>query len=166
MRAIELYRTEPGTTKADFLRAHPAPFVIYAKNTTRENKPNDMAALTIDRFVVDGNRPATLAETMMAAALQPTDPSENVVTIGAGPGCDLVVNDNSLSKQHAWFARATDGWQIWDNDSVGGTQVNNELLKPGFPRTLASGDIVTLGYVDVTFLLPEAFYTLVKHIVG
>jgi FHA domain len=165
MRPIELYRNELARSKVDFLQAHPRPFLVYASNPARESAPVDALLMTIDRFVVDGKRPATMRETIMTTELHARDPEETkIVTIGVAPTCDIVINDNSLSKQHAWFARTGDVWQLWDNDSVGGTQVNSELLKPGFPRKLQSGDVVMLGYVELTFLLPEAFYSLVKHL--
>lgn len=168
MRPIELYRSELQESKSDFTRAHPRPFLIYSQNPARESAPVDARLMTIDRFVVDGNRQSLLSETIVACELFARDPAENkIVTIGAAPGCDIVINDNSLSKQHAWFARtneAYEAWQIWDNDSVGGTHVNNQALKPGFPHALQTGDIVMLGYVELTYLLPDAFYSLVKHL--
>ncbi len=167
MRPIELYRNEL-VSKADFVREHPRPFLIYASNPARESSPVDAGMMTIDRFVVDGHRATPLRETIVATELVARDPDEKkIVTIGAAATCDIVINDNSLSKQHAWFARAGSdaAWQLWDNDSVGGTQVNGQLLKPGFPCMIQGGDVVTLGYVELTFLLPEAFYSLVKHLV-
>jgi hypothetical protein len=165
MRPIELYRSELASSKSDFVLAHPRPFLIYASNPARESTPIDARLMTLDRFVVDGNRPASLRETIVATELQARDPEElKLVTIGAASTCDIVINDNSLSKQHAWFARAGEPWQLWDNDSVGGTQVNGQLLKPGFPHVLQSGDVIAIGYVELTFLLPEAFYSLVKHL--
>lgn len=168
MRPIELYRDELAGSKPEFVSAHPRPFLIYSQNPARENTPVDARLMTIDRFVVDGNRQSPFAETIVACELFARDPAENkIITIGAAPGCDIVINDNSLSKQHAWFQRtneAYEAWQIWDNDSVGGTHVNNKALKPGFPQALQSGDIVMLGYVELTYLLPDAFYSLVKHL--
>lgn len=165
MRPIELYRNELASSKADFVRDHTRPFLIYASNPSRESNPVDARLMTIDRFVVDGARQSPLRETIVATELFARDPDEKkIITIGAAPTCDVVINDNSLSKQHAWFARAGETWQLWDNDSVGGTQVNSQLLKPGFPQVLQSGDVVMLGYVELTFLLPDAFYSLVKHL--
>lgn len=168
MRPIELYRNEFAASKADFVRDHSRPFLIYSQNPARESTPVDARLMTIDRFVVDGNRTSPFRETIVATELLARDPEEKkIVTIGASPACDIVINDNSLSKQHAWFARVNEtyeAWQLWDNDSVGGTQVNAKLLQPGFPQLLQSGDVVMLGYVELTFLLPDAFYSLVKHL--
>ena len=162
MRAIELYRTELQGTRHEFVARNPWPFVVFMAGPA--SAPADVRVLTIDRFVVEGARP--VGNSVMAAEVQAKDPRENVVTIGLAPTCDVVVADSSLSKQHAWFARSGDGWQLWDNDSVGGTQVNGQILQQGFPRTLQSGDVVTLGYVELTFLAPEAFYSLVTYLVG
>mgnify|MGYP003494953772 CR=1 FL=1 len=40
MRPIELYRNEL-VSKADFVREHPRPFLIYASNPARESSPVD-----------------------------------------------------------------------------------------------------------------------------
>lgn len=168
MQPIELFRTELAGTKADFVRMHPRPFLIYSQDPARESSPVDSRLMTIDRFVVDGNRPSPLRELIVATELVAKDPDEKkIVTVGAAPTCDIVINDNSLSKQHAWFSRGDEvyeHWQIWDNDSVGGTHVNAKPLSPGFPQALQSGDVVMLGYVELTFLMPDAFYSLVKHL--
>jgi len=163
VRAIELYRSELAVSRDDFVERHPWPFVVYTAGPSG-TAPADVRVLTIDRFVVEGTRP--VGSTVMAAEVLAKDPGENIVTIGLAPACDLVIADSSLSKQHAWFARGSDGWQLWDNDSVAGTQVNGQLLKSGFPKTLQSGDVITLGYVELTFLEPEPFYSLVKYLVG
>lgn len=164
MRAIELFRGELAGTRRDFVESHPWPFVVFTSGPAEASAPADVRMLTIDRFVVEGTRP--VGNSVMAAQIAAKDPRENVVTIGLAPTCDVVIADSSLSKQHAWFARGADGWQLWDNDSVSGTQVNGKLLTSGSSKTLQSGDVITLGYVELTFLAPEAFYSLVKYLVG
>lgn len=164
MKGIELYRRELPKSRQEFVQDHPHPFVVFASGPKGDGASVDVRQLTIDRFVVEAARP--VGSNMMAAEVVPRDPNEKIVTIGVNATCDLVIDDNSLSKQHAWFGRLGDAWQIWDNDSVAGTQVNGQLLQPGFPRTLESGDVITLGYIELTFLVPEAFFSLVKHLVG
>ena len=169
MRVIDAYRDELARPPAEFPQRHPHPFLVYAGGPLRGLAAGKTRGLTVDRFVLEGSpRPSEpLSSHFMAASVAPRDPVEKVVTIGVSSTCDIVINDGSLSKQHAWFERASDGrWRIWDNDSVAGTQVNGEMIKPGYPRTLTSDDKLTLGYVELTFLSPDAFYLLIRYLLG
>ncbi|HEY4177819.1 MAG TPA: FHA domain-containing protein [Kofleriaceae bacterium] len=164
MQPIELYRRELAGTKQTFTDAHPHPFLMYSGGAMREVTSSDPALMTIDRFVVEGQRaPARVAD-VLVSPIKAREAGEPIVTIGTNPSCDVEINDSSVSKQHAWFQKSSEGWQLWDNDSVGGTRVNDAVLKTGHPHLLASGDVITLGYVELTFLTADAFYSVVKHL--
>lgn len=112
--------------------------------------------------MVEGRTPPKVGDNFLAGELRSRD-NDNVVTVGFSSTCDIVINDPSLSKQHAWFERTANGnWRVWDNDSLAGTQVNDKPLKPGEPKILATGDKLTFGYVEATFLTADAFHRLLK----
>lgn len=163
MQPIELYRRELAGTKTEFVQAHPHPFLLYAGGPMRAVESADPALMTIDRFVVE-KRNQSEAGKLLTSELRAKSAGEAIVTIGAHPSSDVLIDDASVSKQHAWFGKSGETWQLWDNDSVGGTRVNEVVLKPGLPQPLGSGDVITLGYVELTFLLPDAFFSLVKHL--
>jgi pSer/pThr/pTyr-binding forkhead associated (FHA) protein len=72
-----------------------------------------------------------------------------LITVGRGFECDIVINDASISRQHAQFLRQADGDYVQDLASRNGTKVNDEpLLKP---RLLAPGDIVCLGNIHMAY---------------
>jgi hypothetical protein len=169
MRPLAAFREELSVPAAEFPQRYPHPFLVYAGGPLRELTSGKTRGLTVDRFVLEGSpRPnEPMSSHFSAVALVPRDPAEKLVTIGVSSTSDITINDGSLSKQHAWFERASDGrWRIWDNDSVSGTQVNGELIKPGYPRALTSDDKITLGYVELTFLSPEAFHLLLRSLLG
>jgi hypothetical protein len=152
-------------TPHEFVERHPNPFVVYAGGALRRVDPGKTRGLTVDRLVIEGSaatRHQAISDNFLVGELAPTDPAEAVVTIGVSSSCDLTVNDSSLSKRHAWFDRVGTDWRVWDNDSVSGTQVNGEPVRPGAPRVLIAGDRITLGYVDLTYLTTAAFHQLVK----
>lgn len=130
----------------------------------RRVDPGKTRGLTVDRIVVEGRTPPQrggVADDFTAVALVARDAARtDIVTVGLSSTCDVQINDQSLSKQHAWFQRDGDRWRLWDNDSVAGTQVNDQALRAGVPRELVAGDRLTFGYVDVTFLPPAAFHRL------
>jgi hypothetical protein len=166
LRAIATYVAEIAAGPADeFAAGHPYPFLVHTGAPLRPVDRVRTRGETINRLVLEGETtppPTPMPTVMFVAPIVPRDPAESLVTIGLESTCDLAINDASLSKQHAWFDRVDGAWRIWDNDSAAGTQVNGEMLKPGYPRKLVSGDRITLGYVDMTFLDAAAFHAMVS----
>ena len=73
------------------------------------------------------------------------------VTAGRGEGCDLVVRDTTVSREHAAFVLRGDTWWVLDLGSTNGTRVNG-LRAAEHP--VVPGDRVELG--DVVVELVEA----------
>lgn len=66
------------------------------------------------------------------------------VVIGRSPACNLVLEDEYASGQHARLAPDGAGtWWIEDLGSRNGTSVDDERLAQ--PRALAEGDIIRIG---------------------
>jgi hypothetical protein len=81
------------------------------------------------------------------------------ISIGRTRNNDVVVNDVSVSKFHAFCREGNAGIELQDAGSANGTFVNEEAVPrkgEGQPRSLAAGDSVRLGNVRFTFLfVPE-----------
>jgi pSer/pThr/pTyr-binding forkhead associated (FHA) protein len=73
------------------------------------------------------------------------------VTAGRGAGCDLVVRDTTVSREHAAFVLRSDTWWVLDLGSTNGTRING-LRAAEHP--IVPGDRVELG--DVVVELVEA----------
>ena len=73
------------------------------------------------------------------------------VTAGRGEGCDLVVRDTTVSREHAAFVLRGDTWWVIDLGSTNGTRING-LRAAEHP--VVPGDRVELG--DVVVELVEA----------
>jgi len=72
-----------------------------------------------------------------------------VITIGRGSECNIVINDASISRQHAQFLHQADGFYIQDLTSRNGTKVNDEPLLS--PHLLNHGDIISIGKVHLDY---------------
>jgi hypothetical protein len=68
------------------------------------------------------------------------------VTAGRGTGCDLVVRDTTVSREHAAFVQRNGTWWVLDLGSTNGTRVNG-LRAAEHPIT--TGDRIELGDVVV-----------------
>ncbi len=162
LQAIEAYDQAAKLHREHFLARHPHPFLVHATGELQKLDPTRRDDLTSDRLVLETPRKA-LHEAMLAAPLVPRELHASRVTIGVAMTCDIILDDASVSKRHAWFERGDDErWRICDADSSAGTQVNNAPLDPGIPHALGSGDRITLGYVEVMFLASDGFYELIR----
>jgi len=73
----------------------------------------------------------------------PRHPLRDRITIlGRGDGCDLFINDPSVSRHHARIGMRGDRFYIHDLHSTNGTIVNDE---PAYLCVLQHGDRVRLG---------------------
>ncbi len=64
------------------------------------------------------------------------------VVIGRGAACDLVLPDQSVSRQHARIVYAQGGWFIQDMGSKGGVRLNGQFVQAA---RLQFGDQVQIG---------------------
>lgn len=71
------------------------------------------------------------------------------VTIGRHPECDVVLNDQEVSRQHAEVRREDAEFVIIDLGSLNGTKVNGAGVKS--PRPLHDGDTITIGAHTMRF---------------
>ena len=74
-----------------------------------------------------------------------------VVTVGRAAGCDVVVDDDSVSDRHARLEYDLGGWNITDLESTNGTAVEGVRLAPGVPTPLPYGATLRLGGVQLQF---------------
>jgi hypothetical protein len=86
--------------------------------------------------------------------LLPPMRTEEELTVGRLPTCDIVLDDPSVSKQHArlrWDAGQR-VCTVFDLQSKNGTWINEVQLRPT-GALLSDGDVLSFGDVDYWFLL-------------
>jgi len=74
----------------------------------------------------------------------------DVTTIGRGDFADVVLDDVTVSRNHAEVRRTPEGWQLRDVGSLNGTYVNRERIEE---VVLAGGDEVQIGKYRFVFLV-------------
>jgi len=75
-------------------------------------------------------------------------PGAGAIVVGRDAGCNVRIDDPSLSRRHVRLQIA-DRITIEDLGSSNGTFVAGRRLKPGVPRPLAADEIVTIGGVGL-----------------
>ncbi|MEW5738420.1 MAG: FHA domain-containing protein [Myxococcota bacterium] len=85
------------------------------------------------------------------------------VTIGRVESNDIIVDDGSVSRFHAWlqYDDRVQAWHLTDAESKNGTWVNGKKLAGKQRITLTDGAEIKLGDVLVRFMLPEALLAFV-----
>ncbi len=69
-------------------------------------------------------------------------------TVGRHPGSDIFLDDVTVSRRHAEFARDRGGFAVRDAGSLNGTYVNRERVDT---HQLAAGDEVQIGKYRLTY---------------
>jgi len=73
------------------------------------------------------------------------------ITIGRTPNNDVVINDSSVSRLHAYIRRDATGWVVADGGSKNGSSLRGERLEPRREKPLPSRTVLRLGEVELTF---------------
>jgi hypothetical protein len=71
------------------------------------------------------------------------------VTIGRRPDSDVLLDDVTVSRDHALIVRRSGDWYLDDLGSLNGTYVNRERIES---RRLDDGDELQVGKYKLTFL--------------
>lgn len=87
------------------------------------------------------------------------------ITVGRTDTNDVALDDESVSRFHAWLSKTPQGWKLVDAESRNGTWVGALKLEPSKPVILQSGAKVRFGSVDALFLLPDDFARYVKKLI-
>lgn len=74
-----------------------------------------------------------------------------VVTVGRAAGCDVLIDDDSVSAQHARLEFDMGAWRITDLGSINGTAVEGVRLAANVPTPLPYGSTVRVGGVKLQF---------------
>lgn len=73
------------------------------------------------------------------------------ITIGRTLNNDVVINDSSVSRLHAYIRRDTSGWIVADAGSKNGSWLKTERLEARREKALPSRAVIRLGEVELTF---------------
>jgi pSer/pThr/pTyr-binding forkhead associated (FHA) protein len=84
------------------------------------------------------------------------------VTIGRTANNDIVLDDASVSRFHAWLQVDGAAWQVFDAGSRNGTQVNGTRIVAKKGTALANGTRVKVGSVELIFHSAQGFLDLLK----
>jgi pSer/pThr/pTyr-binding forkhead associated (FHA) protein len=98
---------------------------------------------------VDSEHPALVIRAGGGRAGEHYDLTAASTTLGRSPTADILLDDVTVSRNHARVVRQPDGLYIEDAESLNGTYVNRRRIES---HRLADGDEVQVGKFKLTFL--------------
>jgi hypothetical protein len=151
-------------SETEFFAKHREPFLVHWSSPSgRDPNVRDNSIATFERFVLTP-RPNTIKTRSMIenyrVGVLKTERSTKQVWVGYSDRCDIVIDDSSVSRVHAYFFQEN-GWHVKDAESSAGTLLND---LPPTGEALVSGDRITLGGVDLVFLEPVQLFQLIHRI--
>jgi hypothetical protein len=90
------------------------------------------------------------------------------VTVGRTDNNDLVLNDPSVSRFHAYFIRDKhkNTWKLVDAESKNGTWAGAMKLEPNGSAVVQDRTRLRFGDVEMTYLSPESFFRHVDRMIA
>ena len=85
------------------------------------------------------------------------------VTIGRTSNNDIVLDDNSVSRFHAWFEERAGEWLVVDAGSRNGTVVNGKKLAAKASFTMVNGTSLRIGALPLTFYSAQGFFEMLQR---
>jgi len=79
--------------------------------------------------------------------------NKDIMTIGRDVSCEILLNNEQVSRKHAELLRITDGYLLRDLGSTNGVFINGQRIQEKF---LNPGDMITIGELQFLFQMPGA----------
>lgn len=81
------------------------------------------------------------------------------ITLGRTSNNDLVIEDSSVSRFHAYFLHdpKSKKWKLVDAQSANGTWIGDIRLPPDQPVLVPDESRIRFGDIEMLFLTPESF---------
>lgn len=158
-------------SEREFCNRFPHGFLLHSQESNHLIPTDQTHGFTLDRLVLDGDskqggKRKTLEISYSVFQLQPKNQRSDRVSIGCSSSCDVQINDRSISSVHAFIFQKGKRYIIQDNNSAAGTMIDDSLLGAEQPLELSSGNRITLGYIELIFLVPEEFYRFIRLLYG
>lgn len=145
-----------------FRRAEPHPWLIWEAGPWKPGGSRTLVSFTPPTPVPS---PLSKGAEVLAFGFNVKEGvPEPQVSLGRGEGCDIVINDGTISNHHLVFIRSSQGWLVQDVGSRNGSTVQGVTLVPGQPQLLKSTARLTAGSVDFSFYEPkDMLWRLTQH---
>lgn len=164
---LEHVRRLSGIPRNEFVRAHPSPVIVRHTSPMARHETDVFGTVDLDFLDRDSPMPAALpAMGAIEVRKRQRNAFADMITVGRTRNNDIILQEQGISKFHAWFsAGAQPGqWKIADGGSRNGTYLNDRRLEYGVPSPLSNGGrLAFTRKAEFVFYTPEGFYEELKN---
>lgn len=144
-------------TREEFVSAYPWPFLVgetslYVPRTAMRTLVNAPALRGNDTVLPVGpadDETTPSAHLLVMAIRKRQDMFPEMITVGRTANHDIVINDATVSKFHAFFRVIDERLEVVDAGSRNGTKVMGRALAPRQPAVVGVGTRIRFGTVDL-----------------
>ena len=158
-----------------FLKNYPHPVLL--KNYRTESSRSKLAmVVTVSGSEVEeylSNAARLEDEALLEALVIPLEKRdvnspEHMLFVGRSPNNDIVVDNEMVSKLHAYFCQVpgSDNYQVVDMNSTNGTFLNGQRLAPSVKKNLENADVLSFGpETRLEFFSSTGFCQLLQRLI-
>jgi pSer/pThr/pTyr-binding forkhead associated (FHA) protein len=168
-REVASYGAKWVSDEAAYRRVIVHPVLVWAAPPATKEEPLLFATRPGDRI----KRPAPGQAVFYVVAKSVKNAFADEVTLGRTANNDITIEDNSVSRFHAYLSPDKKGpvagrtgqqgaWSLVDAKSTMGTFLSGKQLKPKTPVPIASGTTFKVGEVELQFLDVEGFWKFLR----
>lgn len=95
-------------------------------------------------------------------AKKPGAPFADMITVGRTANNDVVLNDVTISRFHAYFKNIGGQWKVCDAGSKNGSALLGNTLEARKEMDIRSGQRVAFGDVETTFYTADELFRLLQ----
>ncbi|MFL5320300.1 MAG: FHA domain-containing protein [Myxococcaceae bacterium] len=155
---LRRYLNDPVELKA----ALKSPILLFEPLEPSDDEPSEYRFKThsgVGGAPIDPSEPAVIL-----VKKQASNAFKSRITVGRTTNNDLVLDDGSVSRFHAWFEEEEEHqWKVADAGSKNGTSLNGRKLTAKKLVLISKDAKLKFGDVNATFLLPDSFLSLLKE---
>ena len=123
-----------------------------------EDEPTSILRIPDDLDLPVGTDAAMMGLLVYPLAKKPGAAFSDMITVGRTGNNDVVLNDVTVSRFHAYFKPGKQRWIVSDQGSKNGTKLAGAKLDARKEIALGAGDVVKFGDVEATFYTSAELY--------
>lgn len=93
---------------------------------------------------------------------KPGAPFADMITVGRTANNDVVLNDVTISRFHAYFKNMGGSWRVCDAGSKNGSALLGNAMEARKEMEIRSGQKVAFGDVETTFYTADELFGVLK----
>lgn len=173
MPLIAFYASVRKHTAESFAKKHPSPLLLYTP-TLELSAPNRHFVTTQVSSINEMRRTQGteagkrgVEQRVILVRKSTRNPFAGQIYLGRAQNNDLVIEEASVSKSHAFFELgANKVWTVSDMGSANGTFIDGKQLAANAAGELRDSGKVTFGQCEMQFFTPEKFHQFVAALLA